>query len=104
MQRVTAYFLSLESQNRLAVTSKNVKFQSEIACFAIAACMILLPGVDCTKAGKDTRVLWNPEIEALKPFQGPMWVAHHVIHSSYLHAHIHNSQPMLLIVKGHGCK
>lgn len=56
--------------------------------------------MDCTQAGKDTRVLWNPEVEALKPFQGPMRVAHHIIYGSYLHKH----KQQLANITGHACK
>ena len=41
--------------------------------------------MNCTQAGKDARVLWNPKVETLKPLQSAVWVSHHIIHSSYLH-------------------
>ena len=36
------------------------------------------------QARKDSRVLWDPKVQALKPFKGSMGVPHQVINGSNL--------------------
>lgn len=64
--------------------------QQGYASLFVSLCVtVCTPGMKGSQASQHSRVLWDPHVEPLKPLQGPMGVAHQVIHCCNLRTPMH---------------